>query len=63
VILPSTATHIPVNVYPAYATMSNRGASPPPSERIETFSSITSENQPIIPLTNCQFKASGVNLA
>ena len=61
--LPSTATHIPVNVYPAYATISNRGASPPPSEKIETFNSIISENQPIILVTNFQFKASGVNLA
>jgi hypothetical protein len=37
---------MPVKVYPAYATMSNKGASPLPNERSIIFSNATYINQP-----------------
>jgi len=54
---------MPAKVYPAYATMSNSGASPLPNESNVTLSSAVCINQPTIPLMNNQFNASGLNLA
>jgi hypothetical protein len=53
---------MPVKVYPAYATMSNKGASPLPNERSIILSNATCINQPSNPLTNSQLRASGLNL-
>ena len=53
---------MPVKVYPAYATMSNKGASPLPNERSIILSKATCINQPSNPLTKSQLRASGLNL-
>lgn len=53
----------PVKAYPAYETMSRRGASPLPSENNVIFSNETCKNQPTNPFINSQLRASGLNLA
>lgn len=53
---------MPVKVYPAYAIMSSKGASPLPSESNVTLRSAACMNQPSNPLRNNKFKASGLNL-
>lgn len=62
-IFPRTAKDIPVKVYPAYAAMSNNGASPLPNESSITLSNATCANQPSNPFTNSQLRPSGLNLA
>jgi len=53
---------MPVKVYPAYAMMSSKGASPLPNESNVTLSSAACINQPSNPLMNKRFNASGLNL-
>lgn len=53
---------MPVKVYPAYAMMSSKGASPLPNESNVTLSSAACINQPSNPLMNNKFNASGLNL-